>query len=241
MEALLTQLRKKGVHYINSQNDIILELKASEIQCPGEIDRLIYKLLSEVVEPNKKKLTLQCPPQLLDKMDIVRKMMTVEGKRVIYTRSLADITDIPELSFELWPTAEEQSISFLAETLRRSIQDAKAFLQGMKEELPTQAENMFTVYLVDGEPAGVVLPHIEPKSEREGRIFWIGMHPDYRGKGLGKYLHLIGLHRLQQEFNAKTYLGSTQIDNLPMRNIMASNGCEEQNTVISLKYVSQNP
>ena len=128
------------------------------------------------------------------------------------------------------------SISFLAETMGKIVQEAQAFLITMKEELPAQADNMFTVYVVNGEPAGVVLPHIEPDTDREGRMFWVGMHPRYRGKGLGKSLHLTGLYRLQNEYNAKTYLGSTQIDNVPMRKIMAGNGCIEQHTLISLNY-----
>lgn len=100
-----------------------------------------------------------------------------------------------------------------------------------------QAEKMYTVYIVNNEPVGVVFPHIEPNTDKEGRIFWIGIHPNFQGTGLGKNLHLIGLQRLKNDFHANSYLGMTQVDNTPMRNIMVSNGCiQNKNTVISLQY-----
>ena len=237
MNELLRQLHEAGVHGIKSDKGIILEALEDQLHNEREIDALLYKLLLDV--KGLKQVIFQCSRKLLAKLDNVQKMMTTEGERVIYTRSLAVPIEIQVPSFEIWPATEQKSISFLAEVMGRSTERAHAFLRGMKEELPTQADTMFTVYLVNGEAAGIVLPHIEPDTDREGRMFWIGMHPSYRGKGLGKNLHMIGLYRLQEEFKAKTYLGSTQIDNYPMRNIMASNGCVERNTVISLKYVNE--
>ena len=49
----------------------------------------------------------------------------------------------------------------------------------MKSELPKQAETMYTVYLVNNHPIGVVFPHIQPETNQEGRIFLIGMHPKF--------------------------------------------------------------
>lgn len=237
MDEILSQLRKAGVHIIKSESAIFLEIKESEIQYPHKIDTLIFKLLMELEELIQQKVVLQCPRNLLEKLGNVRKLMIVQGERVIYTKPFSDTLIIPPYSFEVWPAYDEQSISFLAETMNVNDQEAKAFLQGMKEELSSQVDNMFTVYLINGEPAGLVFPHIEPDTDREGRMFWIGMHPNFIGKGLGKNLHLIGLYRLQKDFTAKTYLGSTQIENLPMRNIMMSNGCQEKMTVVSLKYM----
>lgn len=68
-------------------------------------------------------------------------------------------------------------------------------------------------------------------------MFQIGIHPNFRGKGMGKTLHSIGLYRLKKEFNANSYLGFTQIDNYAMRKIMLANGCiENKNKLISLEY-----
>ncbi|GGN59112.1 GNAT family N-acetyltransferase [Oceanobacillus indicireducens] len=118
------------------------------------------------------------------------------------------------------------------------MKQTEKFLRSMKTELPSQVERMFTIYKVKDEPVGVVFPHLEPNKDREGRIFWIGIHPKFRGKGLGKNLHLIGLYRLRNDFKAKSYLGATEINNYPMKKIMLSNGCvENKNTVISLERV----
>ncbi len=240
MDALLRQLHQIGVHSIKSNTAVMLEFMETKVQHAEEIDRLIDSLLNTINEGTQKTVTFQCPAHLLQKMDTVQTRMIVEGQRVNYTRSLKETIDNPAASFDIWPVSEKKSISFLSETMGRSEQEAMAFLQSMKEELPSQADYMFTVYYVEDKPAGVVLPHLEPDTDREGRMFWIGMHPDFIGKGLGKNLHLIGLHRLQKEWKAKTYLGSTEINNVPMRNIMVSNGCVERNTVTSLKYANKN-
>lgn len=61
--------------------------------------------------------------------------------------------------------------------------------------------------------------------DMEGCIFGIGIHPNFLGTGLGRSLHSKGLYRLKNEFQAMSYLGMTQVDNIPIRNIMVSNGC----------------
>ncbi|WP_279401563.1 hypothetical protein [Piscibacillus salipiscarius] len=60
--------------------------------------------------------------------------------------------------------------------------------------------------------------------------------PKHRGKGLGNHLHLIGLERLRADFKAKTYLGATEVENLPMRKTMQANGCVEDHRVLTLEY-----
>jgi len=155
----------------------------------------------------------------------------------LYKRSLQTPLNVSTPDYEVWSLSENNSISFLSEVMATSFSDAEKFLTSMRTELPSQVKDMFTVYLVNNEPVGVVFPHIEPNTDNEGRIFWIGIHPNFLGTGLGKNLHSIGLYRLKNEFKAMSYLGMTQVDNVPMRNIMASNGCvQSKNTVISLQY-----
>ena len=165
--------------------------------------------------------------------------MKIKGERVIYTRSIRNPINMGVLDYEIWSITEKKSLSFLCEVMERKIDDIQKFLMSMKTELPLQVEKMFTVYIVKNEPVGVVFPHLEPDKDNEGRLFWIGIHPKFRGKGLGKNLHLIGLYRLQNDFNATSYLGVTQINNHPMRKIMIDNGClENKNSVISLGIVN---
>ena len=43
----------------------------------------------------------------------------------------------------------------------RSFTETQRFLMSMKTELPFQANDMYTVFIVKNEPVGVVVPHIE--------------------------------------------------------------------------------
>ena len=166
--------------------------------------------------------------------------MNIVGERVIFTKNLAMQKDFSVPHYEVWPPLTYKSISFLSEILQKSFNDTEKFLIQMSEELPSQAEKMYTVYKMNNEPIGVVFPHIEPRTDKEGRMFWIGIHPRYLGEKIGKDLHSIGLYRLKNDFKAKPYLGITQIDNDPMKKIMISNECiQNENTLISLDYISK--
>jgi RimJ/RimL family protein N-acetyltransferase len=235
METLLKQLQQLGVHTLKNNDTIMLEILNNPQPQAIEIDKLINKLITH---RTTKKLMLECPNQMVNQLNLTKANMKITGERVVYTRSLMLPEPFAVPNYEVWSIDDPNSIAFLAEVMQKSFADTQYFLQQMLEELPSQAEKMFTVYLVDYEPVGVVFPHIEPHTASEGRLFWIGLHPLYVGKGLGKALHTIGLHRLKQDFNAHTYVGITQVENVAMRNIMRVNGCNEiENTLITLQDV----
>jgi RimJ/RimL family protein N-acetyltransferase len=79
--------------------------------------------------------------------------------------------------------------------------------------------------LVEGdEPAGVLLP--QRTGRREGTIFYLGVVPERRGRGLGRAIHALGL-RLLGERGAARYAGSTDTRNEAMVRVFARNGCRE--------------
>lgn len=237
MDKLLQQLQSVGVHYIKSDRLIILEILENNITQASKIDMLINKLLNKLKNSKLKKVKFECPKTLLDSLNITKTKMKIVGERAIYTRPFTTPLDNLVPNYEIWSISEHNSISFLSEVMRKNFIDTEKFLIGMRTELPSQAEKMYTVYIVNNKPVGVVFPHIEPNTDKEGRIFWIGIHPNFIGTGMGKNLHSIGLYRLKNDFKANYYLGMTQVDNIPMRNIMVSNACiQNKNTVISLQY-----
>lgn len=241
MDNLLQQLQHVGVHYIKSDRVIILELLENRYQQATEIDMLIKKLLIQLKNSKLNKVRFECPKTFFDSLIYTKNQMETIGERVIYTRTFNDPLDVSTLKYEVWPISENNSISFLSEVMHKNFNDTKEFLNVMRTELPSQVDKMFTVYIVNNKPVGVVFPHIEPNTNKEGRIFWIGMHPDFLGKGLGKNLHLIGLDRLKNDFKAKSYLGMTHVDNEQMRKIMIANECiQNENSVISLQYSIKN-
>lgn len=239
MMEILNRLRKVGVHSVISHEQIILEILEEKLEKVDRIDGLINDLLKNIENSNFKKVSLECPRIHFEQLNRTTEKMKIRGERVIYNRSLRDPINLGEYEYELWSITEEKSVLFLADVMDRKFEDTEKFIMSMIAELPLQVQRMFTVYIVNNEPVGVVFPHLEPNKEKEGRIFWIGIHPNYRGKGLGKNLHLIGLYRLQNDFKAYSYLGATQINNNPMRKIMKYNGCvENKNKFISLEYSS---
>lgn len=235
IQSILNQLKKIGVHSLISNEAIILEV-FEEVEQLEEIDESIYHLIASIKDTEFKKVMLVCPREYLNQLKLVGKHMEMKGERVIYKRSLETPLENAQLDYEIWSPTEKSSISFLSEVMGRSLADTKKFLKSMMVELPSQYQNMFTVNKINSEPIGVVLPHLEPGRNQEGRLFWIGIHPKHRGKGYGHHLHLIGLNRLREDFKAKTYLGATEVKNLPMRKTMQTNGCAEDHRVLTMEY-----
>lgn len=232
---ILEQLKVVGVHHLKADAAVMLEM-LHDTQDAATIDTLINELLSSMTRNKLQSIWLECPHTLLHELPVVQQKMSIVGERAMYTRELIEQLGISVPAYKIWPVTEPKAIAFLAEVMNTSRHDTAKFLDTMRIELPSQVDTMYTVYMLNNEPVGVVFPHIEPDTNQEGRLFWIGIHPAYKGKGLGRGLHTIGLYRLQHDFQAKSYLGATQIENAPMRKIMEANGCVQQATVVSLKY-----
>ena len=240
MKEILKQLKEVGVHSLIGDEVIMLEILENNLKQADQIDDFINELLIKTKNSHFQKVLLECPKIQLDHLIKTMEKMKFKGERLIYKRTLIEPINIADIDYELWSITDRKSVSFLSEVMDRDLDDVEKFLMSMRTELPSQVQKMYTIYKVNNEPVGVVLPHLEPDKDQEGRIFWIGIHPKFKGKGLGKNLHLIGLYRLQKDFKAKTYLGATEINNHPMRKIMSCNGCiENKYTVISLEFTSR--
>ncbi|QKS72825.1 N-acetyltransferase [Paenalkalicoccus suaedae] len=228
MHQIVENLNKLGVHSIENNLQLLLEIKETDTKQVSQIDEQMSRLFART----RKNLSLECPKALLDELPITAGHMQATAERMHYTRSLTGSEFMDTFDFEVWDSDAESTTMFLSEVMERDTAATRAFIQVMKEELPSQAARMITVSLIDGEPAGIVLPHLEPGKDAEGRFFWIGLHPTFRGKNRGCALHHIGLHRLQHDFGATTYVGATELGNAPMRAIMKQNGCTEQKAVM---------
>lgn len=240
MEIILKELQSKGVHYIKNSDTIMLEILNNARNNLLEIDGLIQELILCSSLNKIKKIRLECPLNILNQLKETKSKMYITGERVLFTKNLVGDKYLIPPYYEIWPSLDHKSISLLSEFMRVSLKEARRFLIQMKEELPSQSEKMFTVYKKNNEPVGIVLPHIEPHTNNEGRIFWIGVHPHFQDKGIGKELHSLGLYRLKKDFHADTYLGITQVDNFPMKKIMLSNDCTQyKHTLVSLDYINK--
>ena len=86
---------------------------------------------------------------------------------------------------------------------------AQAFLQ----ELIDMAGKSFNtqnwlIAFESDKPIGIVLPQTFDDDTSEGSIFYIGILPQYRNRGLGKILHAKGLSELKR-LGCNIYIGST--------------------------------
>ncbi len=104
----------------------------------------------------------------------------------------------------------------------------------VQTELGKGWEKSCIVFYDENEPIGLSIPHIEHGTESEGRLFYFGVMPHYRGKGISSQLHLQSLHMLK-EMGATYYIGSTHTSNEKMQRIFWRNNCSMK-TEIELYY-----
>ncbi|WP_371068631.1 hypothetical protein [Sediminibacillus sp. JSM 1682029] len=99
-------------------------------------------------------------------------------------------------------------------------------MDSVKAELGNRYKDSCLTVFEEKKPIGVVIPHIEPGTEAEGRLFYFGLVPEERNKRKSRLLHLHALARLKHDFQAAVYVGSTSVNNLPMRKVFERNDCE---------------
>ncbi len=133
------------------------------------------------------------------------------------TYKLVDERDI-KLFLEMWQACSEGSLN------APSAHPIEMQYEAMKQEIGEQYKSScYSVYW-NKNLLGVVIPIIEPDTEEEGRLFYMGVLPQQRGKGFGKQLHQLGLFLLQEK-GATYYIGSTGVENKPMQQIFQYNDC----------------
>ncbi|MFO1443878.1 GNAT family N-acetyltransferase [Bacillus sp. Bva_UNVM-123] len=96
--------------------------------------------------------------------------------------------------------------------------------EGMESEIGDNYTKSCLIVFKENEPVGITMPHIEQGTVDEGRLFYFGFIPEYRGKGHGALIHRQSLQYLKQ-IGAKHYIGATGYKNLPMQKIFIANNC----------------
>ena len=97
-------------------------------------------------------------------------------------------------------------------------------LESLENELGPEWRSSCFVFRNSGESIGLSIPIIEQGTVDEGRLFYFGVVPEWRGKGYGAALHRISLNLLRG-IGATTYVGSTDEANRHMIRIFEQNGC----------------
>lgn len=186
---------------------------------------------------------------------------TFQGETVFYIKDLGfkhhdevyfvrceldelDPIDTERLSFEMISLRDGEEGVF-KETWRRAMEGSlnapqslnmDEQMKSVKKELGQgYVDTCLTAY-ENGTPIGVVMPHIEPGTKDEGRIFYFGLVPEERGKNKSAPLYKEGLHLLQSIFHATYSVGATSVHNKPMLKVFEKCGCAVTERVGIYKY-----
>jgi hypothetical protein len=146
--------------------------------------------------------------------------------------TLKDLHDLPTAEFKkVWEASMEGSLN------SPSSLNIDEQMRSVEVELGPNYKKSCMIAYENGAPIGVTMPHIEPGTLEEGRIFYFGILPSERGKGKSKLFHQQSLEILKKDFNASYYIGSTGHNNLPMLKTFQNNGCTviERNKVFKRK------
>ncbi|WP_144512720.1 GNAT family N-acetyltransferase [Bacillus sp. FJAT-22090] len=115
-------------------------------------------------------------------------------------------------------------------TVNKNIpQPIEQVMASLANELGDEWRSNCYYFFINDKLVGISIPHIEKGTQHEGRIFYFGIVPDMRGKGLGTKIHKLTLELMKNEIQASYYIGSTDISNNHMINIFTKNGCTLRN------------
>ncbi|SFA96134.1 Acetyltransferase (GNAT) family protein [Lentibacillus halodurans] len=172
--------------------------------------------------------------QLHDHVVMVRKELDDWADTDEALFSLRSMNELPLEEFtRVWQEAAADSPN------AAPIMDMNEQMQNVRRELGLAYQSTCRLAYDGRTPIGVVMPHIEPDTRDEGRLFYIGLIPEERGKGKSKTLHKQALQVLKDDFGASYYIGSTSEKNTPMLRTFEANGCIviERNRVYTRKIV----
>ena len=134
-------------------------------------------------------------------------------------------TRVRYLERRLWQRAQSLGLGSFGAYHDRLRQDSGEWRELLDYAGEALDRDLWRLALVDGAVAGVVLPVVWPGDDRTGTLFYVGIVPSHRGRGLGRALHAEGL-RLLAAAGAVSYSGSTDCRNEAMARVFERNGCE---------------
>ncbi|MGP4059339.1 GNAT family N-acetyltransferase [Halobacillus sp. H74] len=171
---------------------------------PDEVERHLYNR------------NFKCHDELL----FVKK----DFKNLEQTSPVFTLKSLREVTFDhfksIWERAMKGSLN------APSLLDMDEQMRGVEKELgSTYIDTCILAF--EGERAiGVIMPHIEPGTEAEGRIFYFGLVPEARGKRKAVQLYKQGLDLLNKQFGATYSIGATSKNNKPMLRVFEETGFE---------------
>jgi len=174
-----------------------------------------------------------CAPiaRLLEELGFLK-----EQDRIEYRRELAELPG-DEGSPLVWsaiPSLEIADLEKVVDLLKQAAvgdpsfdpdADSLAELQAdLKDFALTTGAHCIHIGHIDGKQAAVVFVQINPKT-KWSRITYMGLLPEFRGTGLGKWVHRHGFEMMRTQ-GGSLYHGGTVSTNQSMIRLFETHGCK---------------
>lgn len=168
---------------------------------------------------------------------LTARAFTRVSERVEFEAMVADLPDDAEspLSWKTLSDLADDTLQAAARLLERAGQgdpdwgdddDAFELLKGyLADPALTGGTECVAIGTLDGTPAAIVVAQVN-RSTRVGRLTYLGVVPEHRGRGLGAWVHRHGFAMLNAQ-GAARYRGGTLLGNLPMLRLFSKHGCTE--------------
>jgi len=161
--------------------------------------------------------------------------------KYVFENNLEDLK-MPAHTFKLKPFSEVDVVVYQKAYFECSKGDPEVDLEGLTYQTHYQKDkneigdlwddNLAHMVYLENIPIGVLNLRTETHQKTsilEGSINYIGLLPTYRNRGLGKALHLTGLHQLKA-LGCKNYFGGTTSNNQAMLKTFKTNNCHKTQT-----------
>ncbi len=157
----------------------------------------------------------------------IEELPTEEGSPLIWK-------DMNELGLETTAAIFGQAASGASDWDEE--EDDPAELIGVYRTEPglTNDASCFQVGFKDQAPVAFVAAQIEPATGWS-RITYMGVVPEARGKGLGKWVHRRGFALMRQQ-GGTLYHGGTDAKNIPMQRLFENHGCKQVYDMVEWRW-----
>ena len=169
--------------------------------------------------------------------EITARQFVRVSERIEYEARVMDLQDEAEspLTWEALPDFEGNRLRDAASLLKRAGEgdpdwgeddDAFELLKGyLADPALTGGPECVAVGKLGASAAAIVVAQVN-RSTGIGRLTYLGVVPEFRGRGLGAWVHRHGFAMLKAQ-GADRYRGGTLTNNLPMLNLFSRHGCAE--------------
>lgn len=161
----------------------------------------------------------------------------LKNTRVEYRAPIAELPDETgsPIRWEPLPDLSETSIACAGDLLERTGEgdpdfgeddDGAKLIRGYLEDpVLTHDRNCIHVGYLGEEIFGIVIAQVNPQT-KWARLTYMGMLPQFRGRGLGRWVHRHGFAMLREQ-GGGLYHGGTLDNNVAMNALFRRHGCQE--------------